>query len=333
MDVIADILDSASKLNRHIILVGGTDLRVIQAAGDIVKKGVARITLLGNPDEVRKLAEQTGTDLEGVNIINHMESDEFESYSKSYCELRKKKGLSMEVARRIMADPVFYAAMMVREGFADGAVAGAISSTGNVIKAALHIIKTSQEGRTLSGYFIMVHKNKDFGHNGVLLFADCAVVPEPTSEQLVEIAAETARNFRALIRAEPHVAFLNFSTKGSAKGAPVQKISDAARMMADKHPEIISDGELQFDAALVKDVARSKAPESPVAGRANVFIFPNLDAGNIGYKIAERLGDMIAVGPLFQGLAKPMNDLSRGCCIEEIIAVTAITALQTTVSE
>jgi len=328
MDILGDLLFEASKLGKRIVLAEGTDPRVMAAASTVKRRELARVSLLGRPAEVHDIATRLDIDIVGVEVVNWLEWPDFEEYVETYYELRKHRGITIEKAREAMRDPVFFAAMMVRKGRADGALAGAANPTPRVIRAALHAIRMREDAKTLSSFFIISNRGKPLGHHGVLFFADSGVVPDPTAEQLVDISAETARSFRTLIRAEPRVALLSYSTKGSAKGPMVLKVAEAAEKMAASHPEILCDGELQLDAALVPGVAEFKAPGSSIEGRANVLIFPDLNSGNIGYKVAERIGGAIAVGPVLQGLARPMNDLSRGCSVDDIVLAIAITALQ-----
>ena len=328
MDVIGDLLFEASKLNKRIVLAEGTEPRVLYAASTVVRREVARITVLGNPAEVRKIANDLSIDITGLEILDWLTFSQFEEYADAYYQLRKHKGLTPQEAAKVMADPVFFAAMMVNKGRADGAVAGAVNPTAKVLRAGLHIIRMRFGCKTLSSFFIIANRNQSLGYNGILFFADSGVVPDPTSEQLVDIAVETSRSFQMLLRAKPAVALLSYSSKGSAEGPLVTKVTEAAKNMAASHPEILCDGELQLDAALVPEVAQLKAPASPLKGRANILIFPDLSAGNIGYKIAERIGDAVAIGPIVQGLNKPMNDLSRGCSVDDIVKAVAITALQ-----
>lgn len=330
MHLVDQIKEKARKNLQTVVLPEGYDDRMVEAAGQIVKDGLARVVLLGNPEKLRAKAAELGASLEGVTLLDPKDSPSLETYVDELVELRKKKGLSREEARALLTgeDNLYYGSMMVRRGDAGGAVAGAFNTTGDVLRAAFQVVGTAPGMKTVSSVFLMVTKTPEFGENGVLLFADCAVNPNPDAQALAEIAVSTARSCKSFLGVDARVGMLSFSTKGSASHADVDKVLKALEIAKELDPELQIDGELQADAALLPKVGAKKAPGSPVAGKANTVIFPTLDAGNIGYKLVERLAGAEAVGPIIQGLAKPVNDLSRGCSVEDIISVAAITAVQ-----
>ena len=322
-----DKIKAKAKANvKHIVLPEGEESRNVQAAVKIVSQGIATLTLLGDPAKVKEVA--AGASLEGLEIIDPKTSDKCEQYAATLYELRKAKGMTPEQAAELVKDPMYYGVMMVKMGDADGLVSGAIHSTGDMLRPALQIIKSKPGIKTVSSCFLMECPNKAYGDDGVMVFADCAVNIDPDAEQLASIALGAADSARALAGIEPRVAMLSFSTKGSAKHDLVTKVQEATRIAKELDPGLMLDGELQLDAAIVESVGQLKAPGSPVAGKANVLVFPGLEAGNIGYKLVQRLAGAEAYGPILQGIAKPCNYLSRGCSVDDIVATVAITAAQ-----
>lgn len=324
-----DIMKKQAKQQKmRIVLPESYEERNLRATEIILKEGLADIILIGKNDEIGDLATKFNINLAGVEIVDLDTAKYFESYVDEFWNMRKSKGLTREEAAKILRDPVYFGVMMVKMGLADGLVSGAIHSTADILRPALQIIKTAPNTKIVSAAFIMDVPNCEFGENGLFVFADSALNPNPTSEELAHIAMSSAATFKALIKKEPIVAMLSFSTKGSAKHADVDKVVEGVKIAKELDPTLKLDGELQFDAAIVKEVGELKAPNSEVAGKANVLVFPDLDAANIGYKIAQRLGKAEAYGPITQGLAKPLNDLSRGCSVEDIVGTVAITAVQ-----
>lgn len=329
MDLVKQLTDKAKVLGKKIVLPETKDERVIRASEIITKEGIAQVILVGNVEEINNKAGELGVSLEGVTIIEPATSEHLEEFTAAYQKKREKKGMTLEKAKEIMSsDTMFFAAMLVEKGLADGMVAGAVSTTADTLRATIQCIGTKPGTRIISSFFAMISPKKEFGHDGILFFADCGVMPDPNAEQLAEIADATADNFKAFTDQEPKVGFLSFSTKGSAKTEATEKVASACKIFQERRPDVEADGEMQFDAAIIPKVGAKKAPGSKVAGQANVLVFPDLQSGNIGYKIAQRLGDCLALGPILQGCAKPVNDLSRGCSVEDIVNVTAITAVQ-----
>lgn len=327
-DPLKSVYAAAKKRRRHIVLSEGLDPRIIDGAAEAIKQNVAAITLLGNKQKIEAEIKARGHDFAGFNLIDPADTQHHEAYASGYYELRRTKGISKTFAREGMKNALNFAAMMVRLGDADGTVSGAITTTANTVRAALQIIKKSPDAALPSSFFLMV-LNKDYhAKKGVFVFADCGLTIEPDAVQLSEIAIASAKSFKSLTGKKPKIAMLSFSTLGSARHSKVSKVQEATRLIREKAPDLTVSGELQFDAAFVPSVAQSKAPEDSVQGDANIFIFPNLDAGNTGYKIAERIGGAQAIGPILQGLAKPANDLSRGCSAQDVTDMIAITAAQ-----
>ncbi|GJQ64636.1 MAG: phosphotransacetylase [Melioribacteraceae bacterium] len=321
LELLEQIKKEAAKKKKTVVLPESHDERVLRAAEILTKEGVVKVVTIGNEEKVRADAESWGVDLQGVRIIDPEKSDKLSDFTNIYYNARKHKGVDIEKARETMKWDLFFGAMMVREGMADGFVAGSYASTGDVLRASIQCVGMPEGTSVVSSFFLMIFPETKYA------FADCAVVPNPDANQLADIAITTADNYKALTGEEPYVAMLSFSTKGSAKHELVDKVLEATKIAQEKRPDLKIDGEMQFDAAIIDKIGKKKAPESDVAGKANVLVFPDLQAGNIGYKIAQRLGGAEAVGPVVQGLKKPLFDLSRGCSVDDIVNTSAISAL------
>ncbi|MCE1198767.1 MAG: phosphate acetyltransferase [Marinilabiliales bacterium] len=328
MDLLNKIKENAVRLQNHIVLPEGSEIRTLKATDQILKDKIARVTLLGNKEVIESIAAREGLSIAGAAIVDPATDVNRSKYAEMMVELRKSKGLTLEQALQLLNDPLYFGVMMIKAGDADGEVAGAINATGDVLRPAFQFVKTLPGVSVVSGLFFMIFQDKSIGDKGMLVFADCAVMPDPNSAQLAEIAVTTAASAKAIANIEPRVAMLSFSTKGSAQHDLVTKVADATRMAAAMNPDLLIDGEMQLDAALVPEVGQLKSPGSKVAGRANVLVFPGLEAGNIGYKLVQRLAGAEAIGPVLQGMAAPINDLSRGCSVSDIVNMVAITANQ-----
>lgn len=329
MSLIDEIVARAKANKQRIVLPEGTEERTLKAADKIIADEVAHIILLGKPEEIKALAEKNGLkNIDKATIIDPTNHPKKEAYANLLFELRKKKGMTEEQAAGLVENPLYLACLMIKSGDADGEIAGAQNTTGNVLRPALQIIKTAPGISVVSGAFIMFIPNKQYGENGIMVFADCAVTPNPTAEQLAQIAVSTGQTARIIAGYEPRIAMLSFSTKGSAKDEMVDKVVEATRLAKELDPTLLIDGELQADAAIVPSVGQSKAPESQIAGRATALVFPTLEVGNIAYKLVQRLAGAEAVGPILQGMAAPVNDLSRGCSVDDVYKMIAIACNQ-----
>lgn len=330
MSFIEEIKNRAKEDKKTIILPEAEDKRVLEAASKVIKQGFAKVILLGDEEKIKEDSSKNKIDLDGVDIINPLKSDKKEEYKQKLYELRKNKGMTLEQAEELLKEPIYFGMMMLKDenSKADGLVSGAAHSTANTLRPALQILKTKPGTKLVSAFFVMCVPDCEYGENGTFIFGDSGLNQNPTAEELSEIAISSSKSFEQLVRKEAKVAMLSYSTKGSAKSELTEKVIEATELVKEKETNLMVDGELQLDAAIVPEIAASKAPDSPLKGEANVLIFPDLDAGNIGYKLVQRLAKAEAYGPLCQGIAKPVNDLSRGCSADDIVGVVAITAVQ-----
>lgn len=329
MKLLQEIKERAQSNPQRIVLPEGDEPRTLEAANTVIKDKVANIILLGNPEKILDLAAEKGFEyIKQATIIDPDNNPELEKYAEMLCEIRKKKGMTMEEATRLAKDPLYLGCLMIKAGAADGELAGARNATGDVLRPALQIVRTKPGMTCVSGALMLFSKAKEFGEDGMIMVADVAVMPNPTAAELAQIAVATGHTMRAIAGKEPRIAMLSFSTKGSAKHELVDKVTEATRLAKEMEPDMMIDGELQADAALVPSVGEFKAPGSKVAGHANTLVFPSLEVGNIGYKMVQRLGGAEAIGPVLQGMAAPINDLSRGCSVSDIEMMIAITCNQ-----
>ena len=328
MSFIDQIKDRARRELKTIVLPEATDVRILEAAEMVKNEEYAKVILVGNEEEVRQIAKEKGIDIGDTQIVDPAKSEKINEYANTLYELRKAKGMTQEQAKQLILDPVYYGMMMVKLNEADGLVSGAAHSTSDTLRPALQILRTAPGTKLVSAFFVMVVPDCEYGANGTFVFADSGLNEEPNSEALSEIAISSSKSFEQLVGQQAKVAMLSYSTYGSAHSASTEKVIEATRLVKEKEPELLVDGELQLDAAIIPEVAASKAKGSPVAGNANVLVFPDLGAGNIGYKLVQRLAKAEAYGPLCQGIARPVNDLSRGCSSKDVAGVVAITAVQ-----
>lgn len=328
MSFIEEIKERAKKEIKTIVLPEAEDIRVLKAAEQITKEGFAKVILVGNTNKIQEQAQKENINIENIKITNPENSKQKDKYANALYELRKEKGMTIEQANELVLNPVYYGMMMVKTEEADGLVSGATHSTADTLRPALQILKTAPNTKLVSAFFIMVVPNCEYGENGTLIFADSGLNEEPNAEALSEIAISSSKSFKQLVGKEPKVAMLSYSTHGSAKSTSTEKVIEATKLVKEKEPQLLVDGELQLDAAIIPEVAEFKAPSSPIKGQANILVFPDLGAGNIGYKLVQRFAKAEAYGPLCQGIAKPVNDLSRGCSYQDIVGVVAITAVQ-----
>ena len=328
MSFIETVKERAKKNIKTIVLPEGKDIRTIQAVEKVLNEKFADVIVLGNKDEIKAMAKENNINIEGAKIITPSEDSRYEKLANDFYELRKAKGMTLEKAKELMKDETHFGMMMVKEGYADGLVSGACHSTSNTLRPALQILKTAPGTKLVSAFFVMCVPDCEYGENGTFIFSDSGLNEYPDADSLAEIAISSSKSFEQLIGKQAKVAMLSYSTYGSATSPLTEKVVEATKILKEKAPNLICDGELQLDAAIIPEIAASKAPGSPVAGQANTLIFPDLDAGNIGYKLVQRLAKAEAYGPLCQGIAKPVNDLSRGCSADDIVGVIAITAVQ-----
>ena len=328
MSFIEEIKNRAKQKIKTIVLPEATDIRILKAAQIVNKEKYAKVVLIGNTEKKKKLIKENGLELGETQIIDPVKSEETSEYAKELYELRKAKGMTEEQAQKLILEPIYYGMMMVKQNDADGLVSGAAHSTADTLRPALQILKTAPGTKLVSAFFVMVVPNCEYGANGTFIFADSGLNEEPDADKLSEIAISSSKSFKQLVGEEPKVAMLSYSTYGSAHSASTEKVVEATRLAKEKAPELLIDGELQLDAAIIPEVAEFKAKGSPLKGQANVLVFPDLGAGNIGYKLTQRLAKAEAYGPLCQGIARPVNDLSRGCSSEDVAGVVAITAVQ-----
>ena len=328
MSFIESIKQRAKQNIKTIILPEAEDKRVLEAASKVIAQGFAKVILIGDKEQVEKDSKENNIDLLGVEIIDIKTSTKKQEYAQKLFELRQAKGMTQEEASKIIEEPIYFGMMMLKNGEADGLVSGAAHSTSNTLRPALQILKTAPNTKLVSAFFVMCVPNCEYGEKGTFIYGDSGLNQNPNADELSEIAISSAKSFRSLVEAEPKVAMLSYSTYGSAKSELTEKVIEATKLVKEKEPNLLVDGELQVDAAIIPEVSKSKAPGSPIEGNANVLIFPDLNAGNIGYKLTQRLAKAEAYGPLCQGIAKPVNDLSRGCSADDIVGVVAITAVQ-----
>lgn len=328
MRLLEKIIESAKNDVKKIILPEGTEERTIKATEKIIKGKIANVILIGNEDLIKSKANSLGVNIEGATIVDPIKSEKYDEYVNLFFELRKNKGMTIEKAKEIVKDEIYFGTLMLKNGDADGLVSGAVHTTADLLRPGMQIIKTSPGTKIVSSFFIMDVPNKNYGHDGILFFGDSAVNPNPTAEELACIAISTADNAKALSGIDPKVALLSFSSMGSAKHELVDKVIEANRIANELRPDLMIEGELQLDTAIVADVCKTKAPNSRIKGMANILIFPDLQSGNIGYKLVERLANADAIGPICQGFSKPLNDLSRGCNVNDIVTMVAVTAVQ-----
>lgn len=328
MSFIETIKQRAKQNIKTIVLPEGNDIRTIEAAKIVLEEGYANIILIGKQEEITKMANKHSFDISKAQIINPADSENYEDFVQAFYELRKNKGMTIEKAKELIKDETYFGMMMVKQGLADGLVSGAVHSTADTLRPALQILKTAPGTKLVSAFFLMIVPNCEYGEDGAFVFSDCGLNEYPDADSLSEIAIASSKSFEQLIGKKSKVAMLSYSTYGSAHSPLTEKVVEATKILKEKMPDLICDGELQLDAAIIPEIAERKAPGSLVAGKANTLIFPDLDAGNIGYKLVQRLAKAEAYGPLCQGIAKPVNDLSRGCSSRDIAGVIAITAVQ-----